>query len=256
MRNSVFVTRTRTLMLGKLASLSVLAAVAMILVTPLVSLANPSMCGFQGVNATVVGPIEGYDFKNQKVIPFPAGTTPPVIMYGTLLAVKITDKNGPLKVDTVVPALLQQPFALRGDHTYHSNAPILPDVSNPRVALLIGGIPNIATKTCVKMCTTKGTSLPAATDATFETVISSYDFSNSTFTSIPNEKPTVGSYIMVKLADGKEVPASISSNKTTPVMNGTTITGYTTKGFVYTIDGTTPQPLTISLSKDAGMGWT
>ena len=247
MRNMVFINKTRALMLGKFAGLSVFAVLAMILVTPLISLANPSMCGLPNVNATFQKVITGFTFNSSShtytFTDAPQGTP---IMVGTWLAVQGTDGMD-------VPIALEQPFRLSANGKYKSNAPAVPSAFIKQNAMLISGIP-IVPQSCQdeKMCH----AFDSKKTATFEKVISSfkYDQGHDTYT-FTDEDPGLplglGSFIKVKY-NNKDVPASIAST-VIPVDKNDLSKGYIVqKGYLYPRPGDpSSQVLEISISQTA-----
>jgi len=246
MKSAVSVNKTRTLMAGKIAGLSLLATFAIIFVTPLISLASPSMCGLPNVNATFQKVITGFTFNSSsRTYTFtdaPQGTP---IMVGTWLAVQGTDGMD-------VPIALEQPFTLSANGKYKSNAPAVPSAFITQNAMLITGIP-IVPQSCQdeKMCH----AFDSKKTAEFEEVISGfkYDQGNDTytFTEDPSLPLGLGSFIKVNY-NNKDVPASIAST-IIPVDKNDLSKGYIVqKGYLYPRPGDlSSQVLEISISQTA-----
>lgn len=254
MRNSVSMTKARTLIIGHFASLAAFAA-AMILVTPL--MANPAMCGLPNNNANYSQVISGFTYDaSTKTYTFIDAAKGTPIMVGTWLAVldTITGKK--------VPVALEQPLTLRGNGKYHSNAPAIPAPAFAQNSELISGIPsNQVAPVCVqdKMCNTTLTKLPA----TFDNVISGFTFDQSTetytFTDAPSFPLGLGSFVEVTIKKNNkdvQVPASIvkfrGESLFTPVNKKDLSQGYTMGGYLYIQPGdsaTQAQRLNITITQ-------
>jgi hypothetical protein len=234
-RNLVSIKKARTLMIGKFAGLSVLAAFAMIFVTPL--MANPAMCGLPNHEASYDNVISGFTYdtatKNYTFTLAPDNTP---IMIGTWLAVK--DAQG-----KQVPVALEQPLTLRGNGAYHSNAPAIPTPLLAQNAELISGIPSAK---LAPICKTDKMCKPTLTkqSATFVKVISGFDFNQTTktytFTEATNFPLSLGSFAEVIIKEGDKavhVPASIvrfrGESLFTPVDKNDPSKGATMGGYLY-----------------------
>lgn len=103
MANILPINKTKAMMLGKLAGLS--AALAMILVTPLISLANPAMCGRTPLSGTwtEVQVIQGFTLKTDGTIATFTPAKTQTIELGSLVEVAGPDpKDGSHTIDVPV----------------------------------------------------------------------------------------------------------------------------------------------------------
>lgn len=236
-------------MLGKFAGLSVLAALAMIFVTPL--MANPAMCGLPNDNATFREVISGFTLNpttnTYTFTPAPANTP---IMIGTWVAV-LDQKTG-----KEVPVALEQPFRLSANTNYKSNAPALPAPSLTQNSELIVGIPHTqVASVCTKneMC-----NLPAKPNtATLVQVINGFKLNSDgtyTFQAASGFPLALGSFVEVTLPNGRNVPASIVkvrgvSKAVAPVNPKDLSQGYIAYGYVYIpAGGNTDQAQSIKIT--------
>lgn len=203
LKNLFSINKATTLVIGRLAGLSVFVALVMIFVTPL--MASPAMCGLPNNEAQYLKVITGFTLTNG-IYTFETAPAHTPIMMGTWLAV--TDK----KTGKEVPVALEQPLTLRGNGAYHSNAPAIPAPSLAQNSELISGIPSANIAPICKtdaMCKTTSTKLPA----TFVKIVNGFTFDPTTktytFTEAPNFPLSLGSFVDV-IVNGKEVPASIA----------------------------------------------
>jgi hypothetical protein len=231
MRNIFSINKTKTLIVGKIASVAALSAFAMIFAAP--SLANPSMCGLPNVKATFKQAIVGFSMNadgTYTFIPAPPGTP---LMLGSY--VEIVTPKGDL------PGTIR---SISGSAT----KPTVKGFVNPHV--LADG----ATVTIAGATKLDSTALKTSESVTMVQPIVSFTLKNGTFTFVaaPKDTPIMpGSWIEVTTADGKTLPATIES-KMIPDKNDPT--KLNTTGYVEALDKTQAAKVTISLTTAQSAG--
>ena len=236
MRNAVSINKARTLMVGKIASLAVLATCAMIFATPLISLANPSMCGLPNLNATFQKAIIGFTLNADQTYTFIPAPKDTPLMLGSYIEVKIDDDG------RLMPATIR---------SISGSAPKLkvkgfldPRVSEDAATVSISGVTEA-----------DSTDIDTSINAAVVQPIASFALNpDSTFTFVPAPKDTVvmpGSWIEVTTADGKNLPATIASkiskDKKDPTKSNAT-------AYVAALNKTQAAKLTISLTEEQSTG--
>ena len=249
MRNAVSINKARTLMAGKIAGLSVLAASAMVFVTPLISLANPSMCGLPNVKATFQQPILGFTFdvstQTYTFIPAPKNTP---IMLGSYIEVKLD--SGKLMPGTVRSI---SKGTIKGFLDPH--APKDGGATKNGTAAEKNAAWDAATVSIAGITTPDNTALDKAIEVTMAKPIVGFALQSDgtfTFKEAPKDTPIMpGSWIEVTTADGKTLPATIAS-KISPDKKDPTKS--TATGYIAALDKTQATKVNISLTTEQSTG--